>query len=110
MKSLRICLLSILFALSTSCTSSGRWHEVDRFAEGLRCGMSPTDVAAYARGYEGARAYVPGPSNLPPLRVERGVTTVDLWFSEGGLESFQVKWISEPMKLTTEPKKNLCKK
>lgn len=83
---------------------------MDNFAGGLRCGMSSTEVAAYAQRYEGARAYVPGPSNLPPLRVEHGVTTVDLWFSDGRLESFQVKWISGPMKLTTEPKKNLCKK
>jgi hypothetical protein len=72
--------------------------------------MSPADVAAQAQKYQGARAYVPGPSNLPPLRVEHGVTTVDLWFSDAKLESFEVKWISEPMKLTVEPKKNLCKK
>src|SRR5688572_15384428 len=84
-KSLRICLLCILVVLSTSCVSSGRWQAVDSFTEGLRCGMSASDVAAHAQKYQGARAYVPGPSNLPPLRVEHGVTTVDLWFSDGRL-------------------------
>ncbi len=72
--------------------------------------MSPAEVATYAQKYEGTRAYVPGPSNLPALRVEHGITTVDLWFSGEKLESLEVKWISEPMKLTVQPRKYLCKK
>jgi hypothetical protein len=86
-----------------------RWHRVDEFVGGLKCGMSRDDVRRYAENFNGTTVYDPERSNLPDLVVEHGDTHVGCYFSEGRLARVQVSWISKPTKRTMESERNLCK-
>lgn len=72
--------------------------------------MPEEALRLYAQTFKGTSVHVPGPTNLPDLVVNHGVTRIHCWFSEGKLQTVEIVWISAPMKVTTEPKKNLCEK
>lgn len=95
-----------LVLIATGCTN--RWSEADKFVGGLRCGMTMAEVEQYSKQFDGTISYRTSSENLPPLVVKHDGTRVQLFFEEDRLTAAQVTWISEPMKLTTEPRQELC--
>ena len=89
-----------------SCTS--RWDNADEFVDRLQCGMTRADVVREAQRYRGTTVYEPGGGDLPDLVVKEGGTNVRCFFGPQGLRAVEVWWISEPAKMTTEPRKELC--
>jgi hypothetical protein len=85
-----------------------RWDDVDRFVAGLKCGMTREEITEYVKQYQGTTVYQPGPTNLPDLVVKHGDTKVNCWLPDGRLQAVQVMWISQPMRYTTEERRELC--
>ncbi len=105
MKTVKL-LCGLLCIALLSCTS--RWKQTDEFVGRLRCGMTRADVEREAQRYRGTRAYDGGGGDLPDLVVEKSGTHVRCFFGPQGLRAVEVWWISEPAKMTTEPRKELC--
>ncbi len=89
-----------------SCTS--RWDKADEFVGRLRCGMTVADIEREAQRYRGTKVYPVGGVNMPDLVVKEGGTYVRCFFGAQGLRAVEVHWISEPAKITAEPRKELC--
>lgn len=70
--------------------------------------MSEVAVRDYAKTYPRTEVYKPDRSNLPDLVVAHRDTKVNCWFDEDGLSVVNVVWISEPMRVTEEPQRELC--
>ena len=98
-------LVGVAASCSLFCT---RWRKTDEFVRGLKCGMSADDIRRYSQAFEGVSVYEPERTNLPGLVAEHSGTHVGCFFEGGKLRAVQVSWISEPMKRTTEPKRELC--
>ena len=105
--SLKIFGAVVIAASLAACTGAGRWERADEFVAGLQCGMSADEITRYSQQFSDTVVYSPGASNLPDLVVEHRGTKVACWLDKNGLHSVEVSWISAPMKLTTEPKKEI---
>lgn len=106
MRTLAVTVIGLNLLLGSCCCR--RWDDVDRFVAGLKCGMTREEITRYAGTYEGTVVYKPGPTNLPDLVVKHGETQVRCWLSEGKLQAVQVAWISQPMRYTTEERRDIC--
>lgn len=101
-------LLMVLFVPACALLCCRRWSRVDEFVDGLKCGMTSSEIESYARTFSGAYVSRPEPTNGPALVIGREGTYIGCWLSAGGLSEVQVSWISAPIQLTTEPTKRLC--
>lgn len=90
------------------CPAGSRWEETDRFIAGLKCGMTVAEIEHYSRSFKGTEVYAPGSADLPTLVVKHDTTKIGCWLSNSGLYGVQVSWISQPMKVTQEPRRPLC--
>jgi hypothetical protein len=99
---------TVLLASLLGCPAGSRWEETDRFIAGLKCGMTAAEIERYAQSFKGTEVYEPGSSDLPTLVVKHDTTKIGCWLTNGSLDSVDVSWISQPMKLTEEPRRSLC--
>lgn len=70
--------------------------------------MTIEDVQNEARKFDGVTTYRPNRANLADMVVKRGGTRIHCYFKGSRLDSVQVTWVSKPMELTTEPRRQLC--
>jgi hypothetical protein len=95
--------------LAIFCLACGwRWSKTDQFVQGLKCGMSATEIRSLAEKFSGSEVYERDSPNLPQLVVKHGGTRILCWLEAGKLKAVQVTWIREPMSLKTERQRDLC--
>lgn len=99
---------AVFLASLLGCPAGSRWEETDRFIAGLKCGMTAAEIERYAQSFKATEVYQPGSADLPTLVVKHGTTKIGCWLTNGGLDGIDVSWISQPMKLTEEPRRSLC--
>ena len=107
MRTLAATVIGLQLLLGSCCCR--RWDDVDRFVAGLKCGMTPDEITRYASTYDETDVYEPGGTNLPDLVGAHDETQVRCWLREGKLQAVEVAWISQPMRYTTEERRDLCK-
>jgi hypothetical protein len=70
--------------------------------------MSEEALRHYAEAFEGIQIYKPAAVDLPDVVVKHGGTRIGVWFDKGKLRAVDIVWISQPMKVSAEPKRDLC--
>jgi len=99
---------AVFLASLLGCPAGSRWEETDRFIAGLKCGMTAAEIERYAQSFKATEIYQPESADLPTLVVKHGTTKIGCWLTNGGVDGIDVSWISQPVKLTEEPRRSLC--
>src|SRR5688500_16512477 len=98
-----------LAVLAAGCGS--RWSEVDRFVNGLRCGMAQSEVEKYVTDFDQSLHVIKleAPNEADIYVEHETATRVGLWFVNDALREVNVSWVDRPLHRSVEPRRSICR-